>query len=539
MQGWPLTVDRIIDHAARRHGGQSIVWRSDDGTVQRTVYRAIADTARQVSHALVEAGVRRGDRVATLAWNDAPHLAIWYGIMGIGAVCHTLNPRIPAAQLGWMMDHADDRLIFVAADQLPLLRQALPTDRSHHPQVVVLPGTVRARDEHALHLTDWLRDRPVALADGAPAWGQFTEETAAGLCYTSGTTGDPKGVLYSHRSNFLHTFVTLQADVFGLAAGDVVMPIVPMFHANAWGLAFSAPAVGAKLVMPGRQLDPKSLVDLIQSEGVTFAAGVPTIWETLLQYLDETGAPLGRLRRIVVGGASCPEGMIRAFAVRGVEVRHAWGMTEVSPLGTIGTPPGHLANADLDAQLAFRLKQGRPPLGVDIAIVDEAGQPLAEDGVTPGRLLVRGAAVISRYFGADDAAVDDHGFFDTGDVATIDGDGGMAITDRAKDIVKSGGEWISSLAIENLASAHRSVRRAAVIGIADAKWGERPLLLVEPKPGAPDLVAELTRILADALPRWWVPKIEIVAEIPLGSTGKVDKKVLRASRSSSVDEATR
>lgn len=526
MQDWPLTLDRIIDHAAGRHGDREIVWRDEHGSCQSTNYRKIRERARQVGHGLSECGIEPGDRVATLAWNDARHVEIWYGAMGIGAVCHTLNPRLHPQQLGWIMAHAGDRVIFVAKDLLQLLEAAIAANGMPSPTIIVL-GTDDDKPS-VLSYEKWLRSRPTETADGCPEWGQFPETAACGLCYTSGTTGDPKGVLYSHRSNFLHTYITLQPDVFGLRTQDVVLPIVPMFHANAWGLVFSAPAAGSKLVLPGKQLDPTSLHELIVSEGVTFAAGVPTVWQGLLQHLRETGGSLAPLQRVVIGGAASSEGIVRELHdEHGVDVRLVWGMTEVSPLGTASTPPARLADAPFEQQLQARMKQGRPPLGVQVRIAADDGTVLPEDGRTPGRLLVRGAAVLREYFSGSGSVLDEDGFFDTGDIATIDSDGAIEITDRAKDIIKSGGEWISSIALEKVACAHPQVVRAAAIGVPDPHWGERPLLLVQTDRSQKLIYAELEAMFHAQVPKWWMPTIQIVAEIPLGPTGKIDKKILR------------
>ena len=357
---------------------------------------------------------------------------------------------------------------------------------------------------------DWLAGRPEHEDAGAPAWGGFGEETACGLCYTSGTTGDPKGVLYSHRSNVLHTFITLQADIMGLSANDVVLPIVPMFHANAWGIAFSAPAVGAKLVMPGPRLDGASVHELLESEGVTFSAAVPTVWQGLLQHLDATGARLSTLKRVVIGGAACPEVLIRRFwEVHGVEVRHAWGMTETSPVGSTGTPGPELAGLSFEEQLAWRMRQGRPPLGIELKLADDAGARLAEDGRTAGRLMVRGPTVARAYFGRPGGVLDGEGYFDTGDIATLDAGG--------------------SIQIENIAASHPAAACVAVVGVPHPKWDERPLLLVQLKPGAKVEPQAFRDQLEGRIARWWMPdEILFVDEIPLGATGKIDKKALRA-----------
>ena len=533
MQDWPLTVDRILDHAALRHGGREIVSRSVEGPIVRTTYAQVHRRARQLSHALQEAGIGPGDRVATLAWNSGRHLEAWYGIMGIGAVCHTLNPRLHPDQLCWIIRHAGDRMILADIGFAPMLIEALGRTATGVERLVFLSDAAHrpaGAGPDVLMYEDWLAGRPFEVGDGAPEWGRFGEETACGLCYTSGTTGDPKGVLYSHRSNFLHTFMTLQADVMGLSAEDVVLPIVPMFHANAWGLAFSAPAVGAKLVMPGPRLDGASVHELLETEGVTFSAAVPTVWQTLLNYLDSSGARLTTLKRVVIGGSACPEVLLHRFwNDHGVDVRPAWGMTETSPIGTLSAPLCGMTAAPFDAQIAWRSKQGRPPLGIELKLSDDSGARLAEDGSTVGRLMVRGPTVAAGYFGLERDILDDEGYFDTGDIAAIDPLGFMQITDRAKDVIKSGGEWISSIEIENLATGHPAVACAAVVGVPHAKWDERPLLLVQFKPGRAATAEELKAHLEGKIAKWWMPDdLVVLEEVPLGATGKVDKKLLRA-----------
>ena len=529
MQDWPLTVDRILDHAALRHGAREVVTRSVEGPIVRTTYADIHRRAKQVSHLLGEWGIRPGDRVATLAWNSGRHMEAWYGVMGVGAVCHTLNPRLHPDQLGWIIRHAGDRVVFTDITFAPLLAAALARDPALVERVVVLTDGAHmppALPPGALPYEELLDGRPTDTA-----WGGFGEETACGLCYTSGTTGEPKGVLYSHRSNFLHTMITLQQDVMGLGAADVILPVVPMFHANAWGVAFSAPAVGAKVVMPGARMDGAAIFELLETEGVTFSAAVPTVWQMLLQHLDATGEKPTTLKRVVIGGSACPESLIRAFHDRyGVEVRHAWGMTETSPIGTLGAPDARIAALSFEEQLPWRMKQGRVPLGIDLALKDEDGRRLPEDGETFGRLMVRGPTVAGAYFENGQQILDGEGWFDTGDVATIDPDGFMQITDRAKDVIKSGGEWISSIDIENMAAGHPKAAVAAVIGVPHPKWDERPLLLVQLKPGEAGTREEFLAFLSGRIAKWWTPDdVLFVEAIPLGATGKIDKKALRAA----------
>jgi fatty-acyl-CoA synthase len=445
--------------------------------------------------------------------------------MGIGAICHTLNPRLFAEQLVFVINHARDRVLFTDKSFLPLIElilKACPTIE----RVILMSGADEA---------DSCRFMPFeALVQGqSPAvWGGFDEQQAAGLCYTSGTTGNPKGVLYSHRSNFIHTLLTLQKDVMGLSEHDTVLPVVPMFHANAWGLVFAAPAVGAKVVMPGARMDGGAIHELLETEGVTFSAAVPTVWQALLDYLIATHAQLTTLKRVVIGGAACPGHLIRTFHDRfGVEVLHGWGMTEMSPLGCISTPDVDIARLPFEQQMAWRLKQGRPSLGVDMRLVDDLNCTVEHDGATFGRLMVSGPCIARGYYATEEQNVlDENGYFDTGDVATIDSRGFMQITDRSKDVIKSGGEWISSIAIENIVATFPQVALAAVIGIPHPKWSERPLLLVQLKAGQTATKQEMLTLLQDRIAKWWLPdEVLFVEQIPLGPTGKIDKKVLRAS----------
>ena len=526
MQDWQLTVDKVLDHAATNHASREIVSRSVEGPIVRTTYGELHARAKQVSAALTDFGIRQGDRVATLAWNSARHMECWYGAMGIGAVLHTINPRLHPEQIAWIANHAEDRILMVDTTFLPIIEAAWPhfktlekivvlTDEKHMPQTSL----------DAVPYELWI--------DGQSAttpWGGFDENTACGLCYTSGTTGNPKGVLYSHRTNVLHTFMTLQPDVMNLSSSDTVLPVVPMFHANAWGLAFSCAAVGAKMVMPGSQMDGASVYELLDSEKVTITAAVPTVWLMLLNYLEENNLKLPHLKRVIIGGSAVPERILRAFEeVYEVDVVHAWGMTETSPLGTLGALPPHLVDADIETRIAYKLKQGRPPFGVELKIVDDEGKRLARDGQTSGRLMIRGLAIASGYFkGEGGNKLDEEGYFDTGDVATLDEMSTVQITDRAKDVIKSGGEWISSIDLENIAVGHPKVANAAAIGIYHPKWDERPLLIVQPAPGETPTKEEVLAQLEGKIAKWWTPDdVAFVEEIPLGATGKINKLKLR------------
>ncbi|MEW6392771.1 MAG: long-chain-fatty-acid--CoA ligase [Pseudomonadota bacterium] len=535
MQHGALTLDKIMDHAARWHADREVVSRSVEGPIVRTTYGQMRDRAKRVSNALLALGMNPGDRIGTLAWNTGRHMEAWYGIMGVGIICHTLNPRLFPEQIAWIADHAGDRMIFTDLTFLPILKQILHhipsvehvvvfTDRDHMPADFAPAGDAPGF-KGLLCYEDLVEQHSPDVA-----WGGFPEDTAAGLCYTSGTTGDPKGVLYSHRSNFLHTFITLQPDVMGLSQKDVVLPVVPMFHANAWGVTFSAPGTGAKMVMPGAKMDGASIHELLETEGVTFSAAVPTVWQMLLHHLESTNGKITTLKKVVIGGAACPESIIRAFHDNyGVEVVHAWGMTETSPVGTLSVMTDALSKLPYDEQMPWRLKQGRPPLGVEICLKDDDDKPLPHDGKAFGHLKIRGPIIAGEYFkGAGGNILDDEGYFDTGDVATIDPEGFMQITDRAKDVVKSGGEWISTIEIENIAVGHPKAALAAVVGVPHPKWDERPVLLIKLKPGETATRIEFLDFLQGKIAKWWTPDdVLFVEDIPLGATGKIDKKVIR------------
>jgi acyl-CoA synthetase (AMP-forming)/AMP-acid ligase II len=526
MQDWPLTVDKIIDHAKNWHGEREVVTRSVEGPIVRTTYAQIHDRAKRVSGALKAWGIAPGDRVATLAWNTDKHIETWYGVMGIGAVCHTLNPRLFPEQLVYIINHAEDRVIFTDLTFVPLLEAILPhipkvervivmTDDGHMPQTQLPKAEAY--------------ETVIAGQSAEVVWGDFDEQTACGLCYTSGTTGNPKGVLYSHRSNFLHTLLGLQSTVLGATPNEVILPVVPMFHANAWGIAFGGPAAGAKLVMPGAKMDGASIYELLESEKVTFSAAVPTVWQGLLGHMKQHDLRLSTVKRVLIGGSAVPESLIRAFHDDyGIEVLQGWGMTETSPIGTLSNMTPELADKPFEEQLKWRVKQGTPPLGVELKLKNDAGATLPHDGATFGHLMVRGPTVARAYFGEEGDIVDDEGFFDTGDVATVDAMGFMQITDRSKDVIKSGGEWISSIEIENIAVGHPKVELAAVIGAAHAKWDERPVLIVRLKDGETLDKQEHLDFLQGKIAKWWMPDdVVAVDEIPLGATGKIDKKLLR------------
>jgi len=527
MQDWPLLIHRVIDHAATYHGARPVISRSVEGPIHSTNYRQIRVRAKKVAQRLARDGIRPGDRVATLAWNTWRHLESWYGIVGIGAIYHTVNPRLFPDQIAWIIDHAEDRvmmadLTFVPlleklADRLPSIeRYVILTDAAHMPATSL---------RNAVAYEEWIAD-----ADGDMAWARLDENTAAGMCYTSGTTGDPKGVVYSHRSNVLHALAHSSSGVLGLTSTDVVMPVVPLFHANGWSLAFSAPMSGVTLVMPGAKLDGASIYELLDTHKVTCTAGVPTVWLMLLQFLEQSGCKLPHLKRVVIGGSACPRAMTKTFQdIHGVQVVHAWGMTEMSPLGTACTLVPEYAGLAGDARLDIQQKQGRPPFTVEMKITDDLGHELPWDGKTFGRLKVRGPAVAKAYFkGEGGDILDEDGFFDTGDVATIDPHGYMQVTDRAKDVIKSGGEWISSIELENLAISHPAVAEAAVIGVAHPKWGERPLLVVVLKPEQCTTCEDILGFMRGRIASWWMPDdVVFLDEIPHTATGKIQKTALR------------
>ena len=472
-------------------------------------------------------GFKLGDRVATLCWNTWRHLECWYGILGIGAIYHTVNPRLFPDQIAWIINHAGDRMMFLDLTFVPLMEKIADKVPTIEKYIVLTDGAHMPKTtlKNAVAYEDW-----IAEVDGDFEWKQFDENTAAGMCYTSGTTGDPKGVVYSHRSNILHAFMASLPDSKNLASGDVCLPVVPFFHANGWSLAFSTPMVGATLVLPGPKMDGASIYELLNTYKVTFTAAVPTIWLMLLQDLEKTGGKLPFLKRVVIGGSACPRAMTKTFQEHyGVEVIHAWGMTEMSPLGSLCTMKPEYAQLTGDARLDVQMKQGHPPFGVDMKIADDAGKELPWDGKTFGRLKVRGPAVAKAYYKVpNDPVFEDDGWFDTGDVATIDQYGYMQIVDRNKDVIKSGGEWISTIDLENLAVGHPKVAEAAAIGVTHPKWDERPLLVIVLKKGETATREEILGYMQGKIAKWWMPDdVAFVDEIPHTATGKIQKMTLR------------
>jgi 3-(methylthio)propionyl---CoA ligase len=527
MMQQPLLISSLLTHAERHHADQEVVSRRVEGDIHRYTYRDLAKRSRQMANAVAALGVKFGDRVATLAWNGYRHMELYYAVSGSGAVLHTLNPRLHPDQVVWIADHAEDQVLFFDLTFLPLIEAVAHrvktikafvamTDRSRMPVSTAIPNLLCYEDLLQAQ-TDQFE------------WPLFDENTASSLCYTSGTTGNPKGALYSHRSTVLHTYASALPDALSCSARDVILPVVPMFHVNAWGLPYAACMVGAKLVFPGPFLDGKNLHELFEAEGVTVSAGVPTVWQGLLAHVEANNLKFSTMRRTIIGGSACPPAMMRAFQERyDVNVLHAWGMTEMSPLGTACVLKQKHLGLPAEERLAIQAKQGRAVFGVDMKIVGEDGAELPRDGKASGELLVRGPWIIREYYKGEGGNPLADDWFPTGDVATIDTDGFMQITDRSKDVIKSGGEWIGSIDLENIAMAHPGVAMAACIAARHPKWDERPLLVVVKKPGAELTRDELLKFYDGKIAKWWTPDdVIFVDAIPLGATGKMQKNKLR------------
>ena len=527
MMQQPLLISTLLVHAERHHGDREIVSRRVEGDIHRCTYRELASRSRRMAKALAALGVSMGDRVATLAWNGYRHMELYYAVSGTGAVLHTLNPRLHPDQVVYIADHAEDQVLCFDMTFWPLIQAIAArtktirhfvamTDRAHMPADANLPNLLCYEDL-------------MAGQDDGLTWPSFDENAASSLCYTSGTTGNPKGVLYSHRSTVLHSFAGALPDALNCSATDTILPVVPMFHVNAWGLPYIACMVGAKLVFPGPALDGKSLYELFEAEQVTISAGVPTVWQGLLAHVEAQGLKFSSMRRTVIGGSACPPAMIRTFGDRyGVHVLHAWGMTEMSPLGTVcAFKSAHLGQSQ-DERYAVMARQGRAVFGVDMKIVDPDGRELPWNGESTGDLHVRGPWIVDQYFKGEGGSPLVDGWFPTGDVAKIDAEGYMQITDRSKDVIKSGGEWIGSIDLENIAMAHPGVAMAACIAAHHPKWDERPLLVVMRKPGSAVTREELLAFYEGKIAKWWTPDdVVFVDTIPLGATGKMQKIKLR------------
>jgi acyl-CoA synthetase (AMP-forming)/AMP-acid ligase II len=527
MQNQPLLISSLIDFAQRHHGDVEIVSRRIEGDIHRYSWAGVAARARQVAHALDGMKLQFSDRVATLAWNGYRHLEIYFGASGSGRVLHTINPRLHPDQIAWIANHAEDQVLCFDLTFLPLV-QAIharcPTIRKY---VAMCEADKLPKDSGVPNLVSyeaWIGGQPTEYA-----WPTFDENSASSMCYTSGTTGNPKAALYSHRSTILHAYAAALPDVMCLSARDCILPVVPMFHVNAWGIPYSAALTGAKVVFPGAAMDGKSIYELLESEKVSYAAGVPTVWQMLLGHMKANNLRFSTLKRTVIGGSACPPAMIHAFREEyGVEVLHAWGMTEMSPLGTLCTLKNKHLTMSPEEQMKIRVKQGRAIYGVDMKIVGADGKELPWDGKTPGDLYVKGPWVVREYFKGEggDPLVD--GWFPTGDVASIDTDGYMQVTDRSKDVIKSGGEWISSIDVENIAVAHPAVAMAACVGMKHPKWDERPIIAVVKKPGAEVTREELLKFYEGRTAKWQIPDdVVFVEAIPLGATGKMLKTRLR------------
>ena len=527
MQSQPLLISGLIEFAERHNGDAEIVSRRVEGDIHRYTYRDAAKRSRQVANALDSLKLAFSDRVATLAWNGYRHFELYYGVSGSGRVLHTINPRLHPDQIAWIANHAEDQVLFFDLSFLPLVQavHAKCTTIKHF--IALCDEDKLPKDSGVPNLSSY--EKLIAAHSSDYAWPSFDENTASSMCYTSGTTGNPKAALYSHRSSTLHAYAAALPDVMNLSARDSVLPVVPMFHVNAWGIPYSAALTGCKLVFPGPALDGKSVYELIESEGVTFAAGVPTVWQMLLGHMKPSGLRFSKLTRTVIGGSACPPAMITAFQDDyQVEVLHAWGMTEMSPLGTLCTLKNKHDALPEAEKMKIRLKQGRAIYGVDLKIVDADGKELPWDGTTFGDLYVKGPWIVREYFKGEggDPLVD--GWFPTGDVGTIDADGYLQITDRSKDVIKSGGEWISSIDVENIAVAHPAVAMAACIGVAHPKWDERPIIAVAKKPGMDVSRDELLKFYEGKTAKWQIPDdVVFVDAIPLGATGKILKTRLR------------
>lgn len=523
MQNWPLLIGTILDHAETFHPRQEVVSRLIEGPLHRTTYAEIGRRARQCGAALKRLGAGEGDRIATLAWNTHRHLEVWYGAGHIGAVYHTVNPRLFDEQIAYIVNDADDRIVLVDLTFIPLLERLRDKCFAGRKLVVL---TDRANMPQSSLDLECYEDLLAAEDDSLPR-AEIDENAPCGLCYTSGTTGQPKGVLYTHRSNVLHSLMVHGADVLGFTARSVILPVVPMYHANAWTVAFTAPMTGAKLVLPGARIDAESICTLFREEKVTMSAGVPTVWIDAIPRLQEKGR--GTLERVLIGGSAAPRWMVEAFDALGIGVSQAWGMTEMSPIGTFtGMRPGMEA-LGADELMDERLKPGGPMYGVEIRTLDDADNTLPHDGESAGRIQVRGPCIVSEYFnGAGGEQLDGEGFFETGDIGTIDRFGFVAITDRTKDIIKSGGEWISSVELEGEAASHPGIREAAAIGVPHEKWGERPLLAVVRNEGSGTTAQEVKDWLAARVAKWWLPdEVLFIDDMPHTATGKLDKLTLR------------
>lgn len=529
MQKTNLNVVQILKHAAQWHGQAEVVTNTVEGGIHRISYENLYERTKSLANALNGLDIKPGDIIGTMAWNTWRHLESWYAIGGIGAVCHTLNPRLFPDQIDYIVNHAENRFLILDLTFLPVIQNVLDRLKSVE-GIIVLTDEAHMPDKSNWQVPLYCYETLISAEDADFDWPNFEENSASSLCYTSGTTGNPKGVLYSHRSNLIQSMVGSGADVFDITAKDSILMIVPMFHANSWGLSFGVPMIGGKLVMPGPHMDGENIYKLMIDEKCTKSAAVPTVWTGLLDYLDRNSLKIPHLKETFIGGSAVPRSMIESFQDRyDVDVIHAWGMTEMSPMGTLNRTLPFMDSLSATEQLDIRCKQGRPPFGIQMKIVDDGGRQLPHDGIAFGRLLVKGPWVIERYYKSEESALDAEGWFDTGDVATIDQYGFMQITDRAKDVIKSGGEWISSVDIENTAISHPDLQIAACIGVKHKKWEERPLLVAVKKEGLDPSKQSILELIGSEHAKWQIPDdVIFIDDMPLTATGKIDKKQLRA-----------
>ena len=520
MQPYSLTIDKFLEHAAKWADTKEIVSVCHQGNITRRDYASLYLRSNQLSGALKNIGLTAGDKIATLAWNTLHHLEIYFATMGCGMICHTLNPRFSKGHLAGIINEAEDKALVISETLLPLLNELLASCPSIETVIVLDQSEQSTLPELQKGQKIWGHNNLIEKLGHTVSWGEFDENLPAGLCFTSGTTGKPKGVVYTHRSNYLHTMRLLQADAIALSSQDSVLVAVPMFHANGWGLPFAAPAVGAKLVLPGRNADGKSLADLIAAEQVTIAVGVQAVWLSLIDYLDESGRDLPSLKRVLIGGSKCPDTLIQRLEARlGAEIQTSWGMTELSPLGTVSSP---------QTMHGMVRTAGKPLLGLDLKLTDEAGIALPIQRGKVGHLKVKGHSVVNQYFNSDVLDTDDEGYFDTGDLAIINEQGEMSICGRAKDLIKSGGEWINPSEIEEIVGKYEGINQVAVIGVSHPKWGERPLMVIETYEGVELTLESVRSHLKGKIPDWWIPSdLKVVDSMPLAATGKIDKVALR------------
>ncbi len=525
MQPFSLRVSEIINHAARYHPNRKIISRNVEGPIIETSWIKVYNNSKKLSKALLKLGIKKGDRIGVMAWNTSRHLEIWYGIPGSGAVNHTLNPRLFSKQLSFIINHAEDKILMIDNDLLPVIEKILPTCKTVE-KVIVLTNRERMTKSTISDLICY--EELINEQDEDFDWVKGDEREACGICYTSGTTGNPKGVVYTHRSNVLHAMTSATPDMLNLSSRDRVMPVVPLFHANGWSIGYTAPLVGASMVMPGKEMSPEALFEMLE-KGVTVTAAVPTIWLLLLNYLKANNLKLSTLERVIIGGSSCPRAVIETFQKDfGVQVLHAWGMTEMSPLGTICSFKPEILELSEEEKVSIQETTGHPPFSVELKITDDNHSKLPNNGTTQGKLWARGAAVVQQYFKIEEKTLDKDGWFDTGDVATIDENGYMRITDRSKDIIKSGGEWISSIDLENAAVGHPEIVEAAAIGVKHPKWDERPILVVVSKKNSNITKEDIFQFMKSYVAKWQIPDdIVFVEEIPHTATGKISKMDLR------------